>query len=222
MKKYMLVGAMGAGKSSTGNKLLEKDVFDVGDEFGRVTTEISIQPSDNGELCILDCPGFGDLDVDLLNIIQSSKARLINESPLDGFFLVVKFNQDDSLQFSHAAKQFHEIFGTNGLKSLVLLCIQGSPKRRYSQGKFQSILYNTDGYKYLKSNNNNQDIPYCLWDNYREYFNQTDTFKGCLARIQPFEKNNMINAFDLIAANLRAKKSYTIPIDPNNSWCNLL
>jgi hypothetical protein len=36
---------------------------------------------------------------------------------------------------------------------------------RYSQDNFKSYLHETQEYKYLKKNNDNNEIQHCLWDN---------------------------------------------------------
>ena len=59
----MLVGRMGAGKSSLGNFLLKKDDFKVSDSLGRVTEKNMCQCTSlpgGVTLRVIDTPGFGD------------------------------------------------------------------------------------------------------------------------------------------------------------------
>ena len=59
----MLVGRVGAGKSSLGNFLLKEDVFDAGDDLARVTSDNKCRCkmiTDKIKLRVIDTPGFGD------------------------------------------------------------------------------------------------------------------------------------------------------------------
>ena len=59
----MLVGKMGAGKSSLGNFLLQREAFVTGDDMARVTNDNRCESrmiTDKIKLRIIDTPGFGD------------------------------------------------------------------------------------------------------------------------------------------------------------------
>ena len=59
----MLVGKMGAGKSSLGNFLLQREAFITGDDMACVTNDNKCESrmiTDTIKLRIIDTPGFGD------------------------------------------------------------------------------------------------------------------------------------------------------------------
>ena len=56
----------------------------------------------------------------------------------------------------------------------------------------------TGGYLYLVKKNENIQIPYCLWDNFREYTNQEKNFEECLNKLKPFTMLHMKYAMDNI------------------------
>ena len=56
--KLFIVGSMGSGKSTLGNKLIGSNVFTSGTQIESVTCEI--QKAVSEKYVIIDCPGFGD------------------------------------------------------------------------------------------------------------------------------------------------------------------
>jgi hypothetical protein len=62
----------------------------------------------------------------------------------------------------------------------MLLCVQGNSHTRYADDVFENVIKVSDGYRYLDENNNGQDNPYCLWDNFMPYRNQVKDFMSCL------------------------------------------
>ena len=63
----MLVGKMGAGKSSLGNFLLQREEFVTGDDMSSVTNDNRCESrmiTDKIKLRIIDTPGFGDFRED--------------------------------------------------------------------------------------------------------------------------------------------------------------
>jgi len=135
-KKFVIVGPMGYGKSTTGNKLCGDDVFTIGSDVTRITTSIQYQET-SANLTIVDCPGFGDPVDETIFYVEFLKRKeyFLELVPIDAFILVIKFDQNISSSFLDAAKQYVQVFGTAGIKSLMILCIQGSEKRRYSKGE---------------------------------------------------------------------------------------
>ena len=203
-KTLILVGPLGYGKSSTGNYLLQDSVFTEGDDARPVTTSAKMSISNSG-LKIVDCPGFCDPrdEIVLQREFIKNKTFFLNQVPISAFIFVVKFDQDKSNSFLEAAKMFVKSFGSRGLKSLMLLCIQSNPKRRFSNEDFRKILTQSDGYKYMLEKNENLSLPYCLWDNHREYQNQKEKFEQCLTYVQPFIELQMYYAIDMMEIEIQ-------------------
>ena len=93
LKKLLLAGTIGYGKSTTGNKLLIKNKFNCGAGVHRETIKLQHGKSDIYE--ITDCPGFGEVtDRNLFfNQILEHKTDLINRSPFNALILVIKFKK---------------------------------------------------------------------------------------------------------------------------------
>jgi hypothetical protein len=171
-KRVILIGAMGHGKSTSGNKILRGNYFTSGRSIGRVTESVQIKEAN--QIKIADCPGFGDKDAIFNYSYRTMKANLENMCPLHAIVLVIKFNDKESIQFLEVARSFLKYFGSPAIKSLVIACIQ-TGDIRYSDDEFKQILYANEGYKHLVSRNNNTHVHYLLWDNFDPYPNQHDT-----------------------------------------------
>jgi predicted GTPase len=195
----VLLGAMGNGKSTTGNNLLGGNMFTSGNDSVSVTKSISLMTS--GDLTVVDCPGFGDPSNETIffRSFLNKKEQLLNAAPIDAFVLVTKFDRDESGAFLQTAEHFVKSFGKPALKSLIILCIQGSPARRYSDSEFDEILKQTSGYTYLKSSNSDNEIKYLLWENiYAPYPNQRQNFDSVRKSLPKYSKEQMEMAFDLV------------------------
>ena len=101
---------------------------------------------------------------------------------------------------------FIDSFGSKGLQSVVLFCIQSNPKRRFSNEEFHKILNESDAYRLMLHTNENRHIHYLLWDNMRRYQNQQEKFETCLSSVQPFSELQMHNAFDMMNIGIRHYK----------------
>ncbi len=134
--------------------------------------------------------GVGDSTDDTIFQTEflKSKAKLTTLLPIDAFVLVIKFDKEESKGFFSAAKQFVQFFGRLGIQSLMIICIQANEQMVFSSNKFQNILLQSDGYKYLKEKNSDFAIPYCLWDNIRPPADQETNFLNCLKELKPFNK----------------------------------
>ena len=119
-KKLVLIGQVGNGKSSTGNTLCGEEIFTVGNDINRVTTEI--EKGYCTDYTLVDCPGFGDPanETFFLTKFLELKTNFLQLTPLDSFILVdafilvIKFDQDKSSSFLDASQQFIKAFGTKG------------------------------------------------------------------------------------------------------------
>jgi hypothetical protein len=143
---------------------------------------------------------------------QRKKLREI--CPIDAFVLVLKFEIDQCDGFKKAAVQFTKYFGTQPLKSLVILCIQGSSQHHYSDRQFDVMFKDQFYYKYLKERNENIDIPYCLWNNITPYPNQDNNLLKCLENRKQITSKEMDYIFDFIQNDLDNSKP--LPLSSNS------
>ena len=150
----IIVGATGQGKSTTGNTLLKRNSFTIGNHSQRITTEIQLDKTDNDEMMLIDCPGFCDplqpdvFHKEFLRLRRRIKA-CVAILPISAFIFVIKFDEGRSNSFLPAAKEFFKLFGSHGIKSAILVCIQGNERRIYNQIEFTQILKDSDGYKFM-------------------------------------------------------------------------
>ena len=181
-------------------------------------------------LVIVDCPGFGDDDTIFEKSLLENKNMLLQEAPIDGFVLVIKFDKDKCRSFYNVAEHFYKSFGAEGIKSVMLLCIQGNEAMIYENDEFKEILFRSDGYVYLKEKNAGADVQYCLWDNFSEYPRQKIKFQECLNNLQPYTELHFRMAFNMIEnkmvsyqekKDLEKRLNDALSAKPNSS-CNLL
>ena len=201
MRRLIIIGQHGMGKSSLGNLLLKQNIFTVGEQMSSVTKKLDSGKSNKYE--VIDCPGFGDLTDEYIFFKQylGRKAELINFAPINAIVLVVKFDEKESIGFGTAVKDFYSAFGHDGLQSVMLVCIQG--KLNLNESDFKQCLYNSDGYKYLEGKKGGP-IPFCLWDNLNpnRYPSQQQDFDNCLYFLQTFDEREMDNSFKLIVKQM--------------------
>jgi hypothetical protein len=152
---------------------------------------------------------------------QRIKLRAI--CPIDALVLVLKFDIDRCDGFKQAAEQFIKLFGFPSLQSLVILCIQSSAESHYSDKQFDKMLRAQCYYKYLKENNDNSDIPYCLWNNISPYPNQNNNLLNCLEYCKQITSLDMDYIFNFIQNDLNKPKPLPPQPQPkNHSSCIIL
>jgi hypothetical protein len=143
--------------------------------------------------------------------------------PIDALVLVLKFEINECHGFKQAAVQFTKLFGTQSLKSLVILCIQSSAKSHYSDSQFDEMFKEQYYYKYLKEKNGNSDIPYCLWNNFTPYPNQDNNLSNCLESRKQITSQDMYFIFDFIQNYLDQPKPFIpVPLPPTPPKCQFL
>ena len=200
-KKLVLIGPVGYGKSTTGCTLLRKrDAFTKGSDINRIT--LQFQAHNGNGLHVIDCPGIADPSNDTIfqkNFLDN-KEHLFRILPIDAFILVIKFDKDQSIGFNLAAQEYFRYFGRVGIKSLLILCIQGNQKKIYSETEFRRIFFNTDGYKFLVGKNNKEAIPFCLWDNFSSayYDMQQNELLSEVAKLQKIDRIKLEFFVDLV------------------------
>ena len=197
MRRLIIIGQHGMGKSSLGNLLLNENVFTVGAQMSSVTKKLDSGKSNKYE--VIDCPGFGDLTDEYIFFKQylERRAELIEFAPINAIVLVVKFDEKESVGFGAAVKNFYSAFGHDGLQSVMLVCIQG--KLNLDEKEFKQCLFDSDGYKFLKEKKGGE-IPYCLWDNLnpKRYSSQQEDFDSCLYFLKTFDEQAIADSFQLI------------------------
>ncbi len=89
-KIILVIGEVGAGKSTLVNKLVGKNVSRVGDNPEGVTKDIAMfRTKFNGEDVLLaDLPGFGDIDVPTADLIDKWNAAIKGKTLLRIFLCV--------------------------------------------------------------------------------------------------------------------------------------
>jgi hypothetical protein len=132
----------------------------------------------------------------------NERNRMMEICPIDAFVLVLKFESDRCDGFKQAAEQFTNFFGTQSLKSLVILCIQSNNENHFSDQAFDKMFKEQRYYNYLKERNCNTDIPYCLWNNIHPYPNQNNNLLNCLENRKQITSENMGFIFDFIQNDL--------------------
>lgn len=207
-KVLFIFGKMGSGKSNTANKLLQKDVFDVGNGQEAMTTEMN--RGENDDFIIFDFPGTGEHEDRYLLEFHNHRKILIDSAPINAFIFLSKLDKNNPVPSLDVAKDFFRFFGVTGLDTLMFLCIQEGI--RLGQDNFRGYLHQTEAYKFLNDElrNNNQvfnrehvDIQHCLWDNRDKYFGQDDNFRNCLNTLQEFKSENLRNPVQNIDDEVR-------------------
>ena len=199
----IFLGPMGNGKSTTANKLSNSNSFTTGYDDRTVTQSVRIKSHQN--VISIDCPGFGDPTNEnlFLNQFLAKRSDLLAKVPISAFVLVVKFDRNQCRAFHESAKKFVRCFGSEGIKSLVILCIQGNPARRYSDDEFQEIFAESEGARFLFRKNNSQKLNMCLWENiHGDYPGQKDRFDAIVNNLPEFTDIHMKYAFDMIENQL--------------------
>ena len=151
-------------------------------------------------MVVIDSPGMADSNNEniFLNEILKAKEKLLKVGSIK-IILVIKFDMTTSKGFLDASKDLKKYFGTEALKSVLILAIQVNEKRIFSNDEFKNIIKKSDGYLYLKELNNGQDVQFCLWDNIRPYKNQEIYFEKCMQNLEPYDKKSLMFLFDLVS-----------------------
>lgn len=185
-KAIFLIGSISSGENTSQENLV--DSFE----------------TETNRLVVIDFPSFDDDDLYFLKKFLDNRSEVENVLPILALMLVVTFDETTVCQgFLSVAKQFVKLFGTTSITSLMILCIQETFESACSnQDAFETVLRQSDGYKYLIEKNGGQEIPYCLWDNVNPFAGQQDRFRQCLLKLRKIEKLSMSFIFDLIRNEL--------------------
>lgn len=82
----------------------------------------------------------------------------------------------DETRFLKICEYFFELFGVEGVSSLVIVAIEAAENHQLC-----SSLKKSQAYKFLLEKNSNNEIPFCLWDN------QVEKLRLEIAKVKEFQ-----------------------------------
>ncbi len=231
MVTLVAFGQQGAGKSSTLNTWNKNFKFSVGHGAEPKTKEAKFV--EDGKNLSIDLVGIGEVKnrKAFYGSILEKKPRFLEVAPISAFLLVVKFENEESHAFLNTAREFHSFFGSVGLESLIIICIQ--IKDQDCPEDFQKIMEKTDGYHFLKEKNNQKPLPFCIWDNLKPHtnqYNQFDILDQLIRNVKPFNETAMRFAFDFAERELERMETdeekltlkITTPKNPSKDICCII
>lgn len=199
-KTLLIIGPMGHGKKSTCNTIIEDYSFDTSSVEKDNKAKINFH---NLMIANLENSGFENQNLFSQKFLNENNLllKVLEKKHLSAFLLVIKFEMKESLGFYDVARQFFEIFGTAGVKSVIILCIQEGI--RFEESIFDISIKQSNGYQYLKSKNSNKDVNYCFWDNMTP--DQISKLSSLVCQVERFTKKDMESAFDNLKNSLNWK-----------------
>jgi hypothetical protein len=116
-----------------------------------------------------------------------SGGKMLELMPIDAFVMVVEFDDSENeKKFFDAARMFCKSFGSEAVKSLIVLCVKN--KNIFgNEYLFEKDIRASNGYKYLHSKY--PYVSYCMWDNV--HTNQRERFYECVSGLTKFTREHM-------------------------------
>jgi hypothetical protein len=168
-KRVILIELSGNGKTSTFEELKTIEKFkkiDFIDNFPRLTRNIS----EESEYDV--CSDNVFIEMEFIEKFLDERINLEKKLPINGFILVINSREKEFSEF--IAKQFVKLFGTQTIKSLLILAIKDNSNDH--EDDFEAQITQAPGYKYLKKLIHNEDIQFCLWNKSNRNEDQVEAF----------------------------------------------
>ncbi|EMD42384.1 AIG1 family protein [Entamoeba histolytica KU27] len=163
--KLLLIGETGNGKSSLGNFILKKNIFEVGDTTKSETEKAKVEngEEDRSDLIIVDTPGLNDTNnFDTENI--QNIVDCVRVTGLQGIILTMNYNVN---KLSKSIKQIIETIN-NVLKIkdfwkhvciVWTMCYNSLPPKKIEKDKIKKEQYKEDLKEFINQiNKTNEDI----------------------------------------------------------------
>lgn len=213
-KNYVLVSSTGSGKSTTGNKLVDKKVFKESDEFISCTSDISYYESHRLKSRIIDVIGFDDNRIEekqVENILGKLTENVVSwtghtTNQIDGFILVQKANPRMST-FKNDIEKMKDLFGAISLKSTVVIAIETTNQRMSDEKFYEQISKMEEIIKQLEEGKGKKfgEDWIIRWDNFLPHENQEEKLFNSLKKVEPYTHQKFLDAQEEIKERMREK-----------------